>query len=92
MGVCECVCVLHWMSILVVHECPLRGSKKRKKINNKPVKLLIIKLCVCVSTWTRLRVAQCLLSVKTQADVPSVGWRGVAAGSCPHVVTPSTRH
>lgn len=55
-------------------------------------RLLIIEVCVRVGTWAWLCVAQCLLSVQAQADVSSVGWRGVAAGACPHVVSPSTRH
>lgn len=42
--------------------------------------------------WTGLSVAQCFFSVQAQADVPSVSWWGVAAGSCPHVVSSSTRH
>lgn len=55
-------------------------------------KLLIAEVCASVCTWTGLCVAQCLLSVQAQADVPSISWRRVTAGSCPHVVSPSTRH
>lgn len=49
-------------------------------------------VCVCVETWAGLCVAQGLLGVQAQADVPSVGWRWVAAGSRPHVVSASARH
>lgn len=60
---------------------------------SRGTKLLITKCkCVCVCTWTGLCVAQCLLGVEPQADVPSVSRWGVAAGSRPHVVSPSARH
>lgn len=49
-------------------------------------------MCVCVCTWTGLCVAQCFLGVQAQADVPSMCRWGVAAGSCPHVVSSSTGH
>lgn len=45
-----------------------------------------------VFTWTGLCVAQSFFSVQAQAYVPSIGGRGVAAGSGPHVVSASTCH
>lgn len=43
-------------------------------------------------TWAGLCVTQSFFGVEAQADVTSVRWRRVAAGSRPHVVPPSACH